>query len=75
MGRNYKFKEGDKVKVIATKEQLKEIGIGKTWDDKLFNKEIYEKTLVVKRVKNYLYVLYLLNNDFYFLEEHLDYAD
>lgn len=75
MERNLKFKKGDKVKVIATKEQLKKIGIGKNWDDELFNKDIFEKELFVKEVEINDDLPYFLNNIFWFPEEYLDYAD
>ena len=75
MERNLKFTVGDKVKVIATKEQLKEIGIGETWDDELFNEEIYVENLVVERINKDKYLPYLLNNGFFFSEVCLDYAD
>ena len=75
MERNLKFKVGDKVKVIATKEQLKEIGILDTWDDELFNEEIYVENLVVKSIKKDKYLPYLLNNGFFFKEEYLEYTD
>ena len=75
MERNLKFTVGDKVKVIATKEQLKEIGIGGRWDDELFNKEIYVESFVVKSIKKDTYLPYLLNNGFFFKEEYLEYTD
>ena len=75
MERNLKFTVGDKVKVIATKEQLKEIGILDTWDDELFNEEIYVESLVVKSIKKEKSLPYLLNNGFFFKEEYLEYTD
>lgn len=77
MERKLKFKVGDKVKVIATKEQLKEIGIGENWDEELFNGAIFEKELFVKEVNININenLNYFLNNNFYFKEEYLDYAD
>lgn len=75
MEKKLKFKEGDKVKVIATIEQLKEIGIGETWYDELFNEEIYVKNLVVKHVRMSFRFPYVLSNNFLFPEQYLDYAD
>ena len=75
MERKFKFKVGDKVKVIATKEQLIKIGIGENWDDELFNEDIFEKKLFVKEVEINGNLNYFLNNYFYFEEEYLDYAD
>ena len=75
MERKLKFKVGDKVKVIATIEQLKEIGIGEIWHDELFNEEIFEKELFVKRVTLKGNLNYFLNNGYVFKEEYLDYAD
>lgn len=75
MERKLKFKVGDKVKVIATIEQLKEIGIGGIWGEELFNEEIFEKELFVKEVNIKGNLNYFLNNNLYFEEEYLDYAD
>lgn len=75
MERELKFKVGDKVKVIATIEQLKKIGIGGIWDEELFNEEIFEKELFVKEVKTRGDFNYYLINGFLFKEEYLDYAD
>ena len=69
MGRNLKFKVGDKVKVTATKEQLEDIGIALRHcnEDFYYIKEI--NPLWVD------YYPYILSNGFHIPEQYLDYAD
>ena len=69
MGRNLKFKVGDKVKVTATKEQLEGIGITlRHCNDDFYYIEKINPLWVG-------YYPYILSNGFHILEEYLDYAD
>ena len=69
MERKLKFKVGDKVKVIATKEQLFGIGILVEYCNNDF---YYIEEIKHLRIGLYPYVL---SNGFHISEEYLDYAD
>ena len=69
MERNLKFKVGDEVKVIATEEQLKTIGILLEF----CNNDFY---YIVEIDDSTIHLPYRLSsNNYYLPEEYLDYAD